>query len=260
MTADSNSSSPTIEKLGVVVAIVTSLSLLLSFLYDWGFLSALGIRFRDAPTSLSDHISSWMVWLQVIVPGFSIAFILILLTERLDYDKDGKSRAVKPMYREPVFILAAVFPILAWLLVGHEFPWLSAGILWMMFISWVFVRPILGTSALGISIVLSIMLGPLLFLMVYSLGIDSVDLETTEARVYHVEYQVDSLGIRPVLQEGYVIRSFPNWLVVREADDSTGTVRWIRSEQVDRIEFSVDDREPFSGLLCVLSSRCIDRS
>ena len=92
------------------------------------------------------------------------------------------------------------------------------------------------------------------------LGRISVDLETTDAEVYHVGYQEDSLDSSPVLQKAYVIRSFPNWLVIREADDSTSTVRWIRSEQVDRIDLSVNDREPFSGLLCVFVNWCIDRS
>ena len=265
MAGNSNGSLQTIERAGVIVAAGASLSLFLSFVYDWGFLSALGISFGDAPTSLSDHVASWMVWAQILLPGVFLAFTINLFVKRLDTKKDGTivDRDRWWTHRDPLLIVAAAGPVLLWLLVGSRFPWWALPIVWIVFASWTSARPItmlnVSTSTMRIVLAMSV-LSIWLFLSVYMAGRDSVDLDTTDIEVYHIEYPVDSLGASPVWQQAYLIRSFPNWLVVREADDSTSTVRWIRSEQVDRIEFSVDEMEPFSGLLCVLLNWCIDRS
>ena len=111
MTDNSNGPVLTIERIGAIVAVVASLSLLLSFVYDWGFLSALGISFEDAPTSLSDHISSWMVWLQVLLPAGFLMFTFTLFVKRLEYRKDGPvvDRDWWWTYRDPLLIIIVVF-------------------------------------------------------------------------------------------------------------------------------------------------------
>ena len=42
------------EHLGAAFALAASLSVIVSFIYDWGFFSALGIDFSQAPTAISD--------------------------------------------------------------------------------------------------------------------------------------------------------------------------------------------------------------
>ena len=265
MPGDRNDSLQTIERMGVVLAVGASLSMLVSFVYDWGFLSALGISFGDAPTSLSDHVASWMGWAPILVPGIFFTFAFSLFAKRLDTRKDGTvvDRDRWWTHRDPLLILFGVGPIVLWLLVGSRFPWWALLFVWIIFVSWTSARPItmltVSPNMMRNLTAISI-LSVWLFLAIYIAGRNAVDLEATEMEIHFVEYQTDSSGVSSVLQQGYVIRSFPNWLVVREADDRTSTVRWIRSDQVDRIEHSVDEVEPFSGVLCVLLNWCIDWS
>ena len=49
------------ERIGWFSGVIGSLSVIVSFVYDWGFFAALGISFADAPTTISDHIRSWLV-------------------------------------------------------------------------------------------------------------------------------------------------------------------------------------------------------
>ena len=52
------------------IALLSSLSFIFSFLYDWGFYSSLGLTFREIPTSIADHVRSSLLWLP-----FAIGFV-----------------------------------------------------------------------------------------------------------------------------------------------------------------------------------------
>ena len=192
MTDNSNGPVLTIERIGAIIAVATSLSLALSFVYDWGFLSALGMGFRDAPTSLSDHISSWMVWLQMLLPAGFVMFSFTLVVKRLGYRKDGSvgGRGRGWTYRAPLLIAVVVLPILLWLLFGSDFPWWTLSVLWLLFLLWAFSRPItildLRQSAMGIVMSIAWMVG-WLFSYVFYLGNYIPGLTNT---MDHVTFQV----------------------------------------------------------------------
>ena len=58
---------------GTVSGIVASLSLLISVTYDWGFFFALDLSYAKAPTTIVDHIQSWLYWLPALMPvGFGV--------------------------------------------------------------------------------------------------------------------------------------------------------------------------------------------
>ena len=54
------SKTTSIEGIGALTAVVASFSLAMSFAYDWGFFSGVGVSFADAPTTLSDHLHTWL--------------------------------------------------------------------------------------------------------------------------------------------------------------------------------------------------------
>ena len=54
---------------GTVSGIVASLSLLISVTYDWGFFFQLGLSYAKAPTTIVDHIQSWLYWLRALIPA-----------------------------------------------------------------------------------------------------------------------------------------------------------------------------------------------
>ena len=59
-----------LRNIGALVGVIASLSVIVSFIYDWGFFWALGISFSQAPTTITDHVQSWIIWLpRVIVIG-----------------------------------------------------------------------------------------------------------------------------------------------------------------------------------------------
>ena len=74
-----------LERLVAVSALATSFALALSFTYDWGFFSALGISFASAPTSISDHLRTGLLWASRLVPAVLLTLVLDLLTRRIDH-------------------------------------------------------------------------------------------------------------------------------------------------------------------------------
>ena len=130
-----------IETIAQIGAVTASVSLAASFTYDWGFFSALGIGFGESPTSLSDHLSSWLVWIPVIVPGIFLWIMLELVTRRIDYKEDPtytyrlfwKNHKKDPLWHLSTWLFVTV--LAAWVLLGlGNHPWLPAGVSWILLI------------------------------------------------------------------------------------------------------------------------------
>lgn len=72
------------ESIPVFLGLLSSLTLVLSVVYDWGYFMFLGVPFAEAPTSLSDHIKSALIWLP---PAAAACFIFIaieILIQRIE--------------------------------------------------------------------------------------------------------------------------------------------------------------------------------
>ncbi len=63
-----------------VGGLVASISIVLSIIYDWGFFYALGISFGEAPTTIVDHVQSWLIWL----PNVLLAAAAFLIGTKLE--------------------------------------------------------------------------------------------------------------------------------------------------------------------------------
>ena len=148
--ANTQSSLDRIARLGAVTAIAP-LSIAISFFYDWGFFFALGISFEEAPTTISDHIQSWFVWLPAIVPSALIMLAMQLLNIRIEggmteheINESSSNPDLARRFRYSALILMGFtgvpIPVL-WLLFGSRF---SPGLIfalpvcWFMFVVWVF--------------------------------------------------------------------------------------------------------------------------
>lgn len=64
------------ETIGKWLAILSSASLGVSIVFDYGFYSALNMSFSDVPTQLADHTRSVLIWLPAL---FSFAVFLIFI-------------------------------------------------------------------------------------------------------------------------------------------------------------------------------------
>ena len=150
------------RNIGALVGVIASLSVIVSFIYDWGFFWALGISFSQAPTTITDHVQSWIIWLpRVIVIGILLlAYDLLFarvergLTEaeiistsrntRIKNIITKSSNIFISIMSSNIFIIQSsiLFTIL-WLLFGGILFFgalFALTALWFLFIKWVFSK------------------------------------------------------------------------------------------------------------------------
>lgn len=95
----------TLEKLPPLTAVFASWSLVVSVAFDWGFFSALGIKFAHAPTTLSDHLSSWLVWATLSYMPIPLAYVIYRMICLRAYvgsalkEKDWVPSNVRPLFQ-----------------------------------------------------------------------------------------------------------------------------------------------------------------
>ncbi len=262
---------PTLDRLPALTAVFASWSLVVSVAYDWGFFFALGIRFAHAPTTLSDHLSSWLVWATLYTPiPFAYVIYLMIRFRRhvrpAPQDNEGDDEAtssVPPIsQRMRLFyrICFWIFPVLflAWLLLGApKNPWGWIALSWIGLVGlWLTdlrnlpaeVTARMRSAVRGISLPgLLVTWVPATFFVFFAFGYGYPDRAQDDAlpRAY-VRLGAGDLDSGSVVEEAYVLRSFASWLLVQDQDRTR--VDWVRIEQVDRIEVPPDGR--FPGLLC----------
>lgn len=141
-----------LERLGAVSALATTFALALSFTYDWGFFSALGIGFANAPTSISDHLRTGLLWASRLVPVVLLMLVLDLLTRRVDHgltEEEMIEAAPNPEQAKKkmngprrVIAYSSLAILVVWLFTGFgQTPWMPAAICWMWFVIWVMNHP-----------------------------------------------------------------------------------------------------------------------
>jgi hypothetical protein len=99
-----------VEDLGKVFATLGGVFFLFSVFYDYCYLNALGLTFREVPTNITDHVRSAIVWaprlLIFLLFSFSIIFLLtisdrLLNARRALYASDSKKRPRCPTFETP---------------------------------------------------------------------------------------------------------------------------------------------------------------
>lgn len=260
----------TLERLPALTAVLASWSLVVSVAYDWGFLSALGISFAHAPTTLSDHLSSWLVWATLSYTPIPFVYVIYMMIRLRRYvlatlkEKDWVPESVKPLFQRMrlahrVFFWAFPAILLAWLLFGFPAnPWGWLAISWMGLAAPLLIElpnllskeeaasARLVVRSINLPLVLLIMV-PASFFAFFGIGYGHLDRarDDTMPRA-SIRLSAPDSDDGSVVEEAYVLRSFANWLLVQ--DENGAQVDWVRMEQVDRIEVPPDDS--FPGLLC----------
>lgn len=263
---DGTMTSRMLEKTAAVITVIVPLGLAMSFAYDWGFFSALGLRFADAPTSIPDHLRTWLVWSPAIIPAVLVLLGFELLTRRIELGRtEEEIVALSPFPARTKFFRSLPWKLIrwtcvailaAWILVGYNLLLgLAATVCWIWLMEWVFSHPDL-LRRHSLWVILTVVLAPAALIFFFSLGYRSVNLNKNDMTAYVEIFNdvVDSANAGPVLVETDVMRSFGSWLLVRE---KSGTMLWIRSDRVDRMELAVD-RQRFRGVLCSLADVCLD--
>lgn len=254
-----------IEHIGKITAVVASFSVVISVFYDWGFLFALDISFAGAPTTISDHVRSWLVWMPKVVTAVLFLLVVELLLRRLEGGKTEEEivkSSTDPTwtekFRRSPYKAMEVFGVLivaSWLLFGNMFlDGLFVGIIicWFLFMGWVFGHPVVRDRHPE-PFRLFVFWGPPLMLWFFFVGFNAAKSATTSSSMLH-RLQMIAHGADSGPQEAHILRSFEKWLLIQEKDKQ---IVWVRFDDVRRIE-KLTPQSPFRGLICeVFGKLCL---
>ena len=254
------------EQIGLLSGVIGSLSVIVSFVYDWGFFAALGISFAEAPTTISDHIRSWLVWLPAAVAAGIFTLVLELLNRRVERGMtEDEIVAFSPSWvrrfrASPYYLVAATGPLIVvlWILFGETyFDLLILGlpVCWFIFSGWVFGHPTVRERHTRL-FRLFVHWAPAVVIWVFLLGLNSAERDESPPLSSRTAYTIHSDdGSRSRNVE--ILRSFEKWLLVREEDNA---IAWIPIDDVGRMQLIHTPRR-FPGLACMFSKRwCLQES
>ena len=253
--------------IGALIAVIAPISIIFSFVYDWGFFSALGISFQQAPTTLYDHAHSWLVWLPRVLVVATILLTVEFFLRRIERgmtEDEINTSSPNPnrtrMFRNSPFVFIkwlAPCLVILWLLFGTSFRhslWPGLIICWFLFSSWVFKHPRLSMQY-SIAFKLSFRwIIPIAFLA-FAWGEWSADtktLETGNPKEYRSYDRVTLEGSGT--QTVFILRTFDKWVLIR---DEERNLVWIPTDKIYRIELESED-ESFRGLVCIFSDNLFD--
>ena len=254
--------------IGASVGIIASLSVIVSFIYDWGFFSTLGISFSQAPTTITDHVQTWLIWL----PGVIVMVIFVLarelflirvergMTEEELIAASRHPRRTKIIRAIPIYLIVqmCIAIVILWLLFGELLftsALISLAVCWVAFMGWVFGHSLVNNRLSYLMKLFSFFAPPLVF-VVFSLGASSAGITRAEPPMSHRLVIDGKAGAREIV-EIELLRAFEKWLLVR---DENKQLSWVRLDEVKRME-PLKGPNPFKGLACAISSRwCLPRT
>ncbi|MDA8043461.1 MAG: hypothetical protein MPJ22_13665 [Pirellulales bacterium] len=73
-----------IKNASTLLSLASAGILTLSVAYDYAYLFRFGISFAEAPTTLSDHIRSSLVWAPIVFAGWFLAVVIEWITRRVE--------------------------------------------------------------------------------------------------------------------------------------------------------------------------------
>ena len=247
------------SRIGTLSAVVTGSSLVASVFYDWGFFFSIGIGFAEAPTTIADHLRSWLVWLpDAVIAGFLFLLIETLnrrrhITKEAAEDRtsspDSTLNWVKQSWKSPSYSLIVFLGfsgIIIWLLFGGLITpgIIFAGIIcWLVTSRWIFSHPAVNQHYSPLFQGLFLWLPGLLALF-FLMGLSSGQSSTVRPKITHKLHIKKSTDI--TLVEAIMLRHFDRYLVIRTPDD---VIRWIQSDNIHFIEQKTK-KPSFVGIVC----------
>lgn len=263
---DQRSPSPLLplDRIGAIFSTIASLSVLVSFTYDWGFFYTLGIEFSEAPTSISDHVRSWLVWLPLVAAGALFVLSQELLIDRFVNRKMVGSTSVETSpqlahspkrhrnWNRFFSILFGPLLLVLWLLLGDALYvtlWISLPGTWILFSSWLFRHPAM-LRRYPPSFTISVTLIPAFFIFMFFLGGLNAHVRFSMPSASHtivLRSAIDSVQA----EEIRLLRSFQNWLLIR---DGNNKIAWIGLDDTVRVH-RLEENEQFRGFACAMSNR-----
>ena len=250
-----------VQNIASVSGVVASGSILVSFVYDWFFFYALGISFNEAPTTIFDHVQSWLVWLPRVIIGVIVLTAIGLVTHRLEHGMSEEeilestrnpSRTRRIRNSPYIFVqVLGLFLVVIWVLLGENYVPTDGLILggfftWIFLASWIFRHPIVKARHSKL-FNLSFVWIPLLIIIVFLMGYRSASYAESEYSA-SIGFGVHDLNYVPTMESRKIklIRSYENWLLIR---DKKNRISWIKMTNVNNL-VKLKEKQPFPGLIC----------
>lgn len=225
-------------------------------IYDWGYLTALGLSFSSLPTSLSDHLRSALNWLPGAIAYMALGVIFELVTRRIEGGKSdreliasSKHPKIARIFRvgpDKAIVLLSEMAIVLWVMLGDQFRdglWVLIPIVWLNFSAWVIAHPGIRART-SRAVLLAFAFAPAAAASVYFLGD-----KTARADVKDREAPAVVIAGAKSSHDGgcLLVRTFESVAIVR---DATGDVSVIRTADISSIMPRANS--PYRGVLCMV--------
>lgn len=242
------------------IAIIVAIGFVVSVIYDWGFVYALGLDFGRLPTTTADHFRSGLLWFPNLL-GLTLAYVAIEfqfqrvergLTEKEIINSSSNPEWMRKFRSGPskLFIWMAPLYVLIYLLIGDAYASmlpLMLSIAWMGFAEWCHSAPLIKlrrSREIQRGFMFLPIVGILAFFSGYNAAIDATVRKPSEVIIERVE------PLAPV--SGNVLRTFEKGILLLGEGHS---IRFLPWDQVRAIQ-NKTPYEPFRGVLCAWFSVC----
>jgi hypothetical protein len=247
-----------------VITISVAIGFVISIIYDWGFVCALGIDFVRLPTTISDHLRTGVLWfpylLAFLFMYFAVEFQFQRVERGLSEDEiieNSKNPEKLRKFREGPWKIVkwtaplAVFDFVA---IGDIFSSvlpLMLSIMWMGFAEWCYSAPLIQLRRSWESQAAFTFL-PIIFILAFFSGYnEAVDATLRKPDLVEVTISPSGSAI-----QGKLLREFERGILMLNDGEHLTFVPWAEVRSiVNRQPYA-----PFRGVLCEWFGRCSQES
>jgi hypothetical protein len=245
-----------VESVGLIVA----LGFVVSVIYDWGFVFALGLNFAYLPSTTADHFHSGLLWfpplLGLVLAYFAIEYQLQRVeggrTEQEIIQSSHNPEKIRKFRESPRRLLPwiAILGLFTWILVGDFMASVQpifVSIVWIGFAEWCYSAPLIKhrrSRNVQLCFTFLPVVGILAFFSGYNAAVDAAIRKPSEITI---EREPPLVAV-----SGKILRTFEKGLLLLEEKDVISFMPW---EQISAIHRNTAYR-PFRGALCEWFKLC----
>lgn len=231
----------------LLVAGVPAACLVISLFYDWGMFRAAGISFSSAPTSITDHFRTTLVWMPRTVEAMAIFGMLATFAASRYSESAGSKKTPSPplplskrkgdLILVGLTILSILFMDFGWIYLGSDrFPVGAQYLLitvWFFYFIWLLKNRKLNESY-GRKFLIALAAVTFIVISYHSIAYAAVKQHLEEPCASH-RLEIRS-GDRLTIMDVRIVRSYADWkLVVPKPKPEPNPFVWIRSDIVQNI-------------------------
>ncbi|MFO1128458.1 MAG: hypothetical protein U1E66_08545 [Rhodospirillales bacterium] len=242
------------------VGLIVAVAFVVSVIYDWGFVFALGLDFSYLPTTTADTFHTGLLWfprlLGLVFAYFVIEFQLQRVergyTEQEIIQLSNNPERIRRFRESPykAFAWLATLACFTWILCGDlitSVQPLCVAIVWFIFAKWCYSSPLIKMRRrIGVHRAFTLLpiIGSIAFFTGYNAAVDAAIRKPFDITI---ERQTPLVAV-----SGHLLRIFERGLLLVEDKQVISFVPW---EQISAIHENTAYK-PFRGVLCEWLNFC----